>query len=94
MSSRLSREKVNHLSHLLVDWLNQQEILLDPAAKNEARLKVVEILGEQLRYFEEIEERAHKKLAQQKTVAFGSTQYDVLFQRYCEEEFAKLDRPG
>jgi hypothetical protein len=90
--SKLSREKVNHLSHLLVDWLNQQEILLDPARKNEARLKVVELLNEQLRFFEEIEERARKKLAQQKTIAFGSVQYDVLFQRYCEEEFAKLDR--
>ncbi|HEX9637831.1 MAG TPA: DUF507 family protein [Acidobacteriota bacterium] len=93
MASKLSREKVNHLSHLLADWLNQQEILLDPAAKNDARLKIVDVMSEQLRQFEEIESRAHKKLAQQKNVAFGSTQYDVLFQRYCEEEFARLDRP-
>ena len=88
---RLSREKVNKLSHLVTEELvrlNNLEFIED---RNTIRLEIVKILNEELKKEETLDQEARKKIAsQKKTVPEGSLEWDILYRKYYAEEVKKL----
>jgi uncharacterized protein len=88
---RLSREKVNKLSHLITDELVKLEDLEFIEDRNTIRLEIVKILNEELKKEETIDQEARKKIAsQKKTVPEGSLEWDILYRKYYGEEVKKL----
>ena len=88
---RLSREKVNKLSHLVTDELVKLDELEFIEDRNTIRLEIVKILNEELKKEETIDQEARKKIAsQKKTVPEGSLEWDILYRKYYAEEVKKL----
>ena len=90
--TKISRDKVNKLSHVVVDLLASMKKeceLLKP--KNDVRLEALRILHEHLRAEEKLEERVRQKITSQKReIVEGSQEWDLLFRRYYGEEMKKL----
>lgn len=87
---RLSREKINHLSKLIVKYFDDEDLIIAGREVNDCRLAIVRYMTEEIRIFDKLEEVAREKLASQKTIREGTTQYEVLFNRYLTEEVEKL----
>ena len=88
---RLSREKVNKLSHLVTDELVRLDNLEFIEDRNTIRLEIVKILNEELKKEETLDQEARKKIAsQKKTVPEGSLEWDILYRKYYAEEVKKL----
>jgi hypothetical protein len=88
---RLSREKVNKLSHLVIDELVKLDNLEFIEDRNTIRLEIVKILNEELKREETLDQEARKKIAsQKKTVPEGSLEWDILYRKYYAEEVKKL----
>jgi hypothetical protein len=88
---RLSREKVNLLSHQITERLasiDEVEFIED---RNTIRLAVVDILNKWLKKEEEIDKAArHKIEAQKRTIPEGSAEWDILYRKYYEEEMRSI----
>jgi hypothetical protein len=93
MATRLSHERCVHLSHLFVNALEDEdsvEFLEDP---NDIRLKVLQILEQEMAREEEMEEGIRRKIAgQRRDIPEGSAEWDLLFRKYYEEEMKKIKR--
>ena len=88
---RLSREKVNKLSHLLAEELVKLDDIEFVEDRNTIRLEIVKILNEELKKEETLDQDARKKIAsQKKTVPEGSLEWDILYRKYYAEEVKKL----
>jgi hypothetical protein len=88
---RLSREKVNRLSHLVTEELVKLDNIEFIEDRNTIRLEIVKILNEELRREETLDQEARKKIAsQKKTVPEGSLEWDILYRKYYAEEVKKL----
>jgi len=88
---RLTREKINKLSHLVTDELAIMDDLEFIEDRNTIRLEVVKILNEELKKEETLDQEARKKIAsQKKTVPEGSLEWDILYRKYYAEEVKKL----
>ena len=84
---RLSREKVNKLSHLVTEELVRLDNLEFIEDRNTIRLEIVKILNEELKKEETLDQEARKKIAsQKKTVPEGSLEWDILYRKYYAEE--------
>ena len=88
---RLSHERCVHLSHLVVNLIeddDQVEILEDP---NDIRLKILQILEGEMTRQEEMEEGIRKRIAsQRRDIPEGSAEWEVLFRKYYEEEMRNI----
>jgi hypothetical protein len=88
---RLTREKVNLLSHQITERLasiDEVEFIED---RNTIRLAVVDILNKWLKKEEEIDKAArHKIEAQKRTIPEGSAEWDILYRKYYEEEMRSI----
>jgi len=88
---RLSREKVNKLSHLVTEELVKLDDIEFIEDRNTIRLEIVKILNEELKKEETLDQEARKKIAsQKKTVPEGSLEWDILYRKYYAEEVKKL----
>jgi hypothetical protein len=88
---RLSREKVNKLSHLVTEELVKLEDIEFIEDRNTIRLEIVKIVNEELKKEETLDQEARKKIAsQKKTVPEGSLEWDILYRKYYAEEVKKL----
>ena len=88
---RLSREKVNKLSHLVTEELVKLDGVEFIEDRNTIRLEIVKILNEELKKEETLDQEARKKIAsQKKTVPEGSLEWDILYRKYYAEEVKKL----
>ena len=88
---RLSREKVNKLSHLVTEELVRLDNLEFIEDRNTIRLEIVKIINEELKKEEALDQEARKKIAsQKKTVPEGSLEWDILYRKYYAEEVKKL----
>jgi len=87
---RLSRAKINHLSHILIKALEDHpsvELLKD---SNFVRLDIVRIITRELKIEDEIDEIVRKKLASySRRILEGSSEWEVLYQKMFEEELAR-----
>jgi hypothetical protein len=84
---RLTREKVNLLSHEIAEKLaslDQVEFIED---RNTIRLAVVDILTRWLKKEEEVDRGARRKIESQKRgIPEGSAEWEILYRKYYEEE--------
>ena len=88
---RLSREKVNLLSHLVSDKLASIDAVDFIEDRNTIRLAVVDILMKWLKKEEEVDKAArHKIESQKRPIPEGSGEWDILYRKYYEEELRNI----
>jgi len=88
---RLSREKVNLLSHQVTEKLASIDALDFIEDRNTIRLAVVDTLMNWLRKEEEVDKAARLKIESQKrAIPEGSAEWEILFRKYYEEEMRNV----
>lgn len=88
---RLTREKVNLLSHQITERLASVDEIEFIEDRNTIRLAVVEILTKWLKKEEEIDKAArHKIESQKRAIPEGSGEWDILYRKYYEEEMRNM----
>jgi hypothetical protein len=93
MSLKLSRNKVNFLTKQIVDYIESNDDSDYLVEIGEVRLKTFHIIMDELRKFEQIEEKAKTRIeSQKKAVPYGSREWEILFRKFCAEELDKLGK--
>jgi len=88
---RLSREKINLLSHQVTEKLASIDALDFIEDRNTIRLAIVDILMKWLKKEEEMDKAARQKIENQKrTIPEGSAEWDILYRKYYEEEMRNM----
>jgi hypothetical protein len=88
---KLSRDKVNDLSHKLVSALRKSREFRVRKDPNELRLSIVREMTDLLQLEEKIDKAARQKIRTQKReITEGGEEYDLLHKRYYAEELKKL----
>ena len=84
---RLTREKVNVLSHTVAETLASIDAVEFIEDRNTIRLAIVEILNKWLQQEAEIDKAArHKIESQKRNIPEGSAEWEILYRKYYEEE--------
>ena len=90
-SMKLSRDKVNDLSHKIVTALRKSREFRVRKDQNELRLAIVKEMTDVLQLEERVDRSARAKIRTQKRdIAEGGEEYDILHKRYYAEELKKL----
>ena len=88
---RLSREKVNLLSHQITEKLASIDAVEFIEDRNTIRLAVVDTLMKWLRKEEEVDKAARQKIETQKrAIPEGSAEWEILYRKYYEEEMRNV----
>lgn len=88
---KLSRDKVNDISHKIVTALRKSREFRVKKDPNEVRLEVVRNMTELLTAEEKVDRAARTKIRTQKRdIPEGSEEWDLLLRRYYAEELKKL----
>jgi hypothetical protein len=88
---KLSREKINELSHKILIAMRKSRDFRLRRDTNELRLGVVRELTELLKLEDRVDHAARLKIKSQKReITEGGEEYDVLHRRYYAEELKKL----
>ena len=89
---RLSRDKVNLLSHQVTDKLADTAEVEFIEDRNTIRLAVVDILMKWLKKEEDIDKAArHKIESQKRAIPEGSAEWEILYRKYYEEEIRTIE---
>jgi hypothetical protein len=86
---KLSRDKVMHISHLILNYLNNDEEVEFFADPQEIRTQIFQMISDEMRADEAIDALVRRKLETQKKYQEGSDDWDVMYRKYYEEEAAK-----
>jgi hypothetical protein len=90
---KLSREKIVHLSHLVLNHLNQDEGVEFFADPQEIRQDVFKLIADEVKADEAIDALVRRKIESQKrAIVEGSDEWEVLYRKYYEEEAARHRR--
>ena len=93
MSLKLSRNKVNSLSKLIIDYIENNEELDYVEDIGNIRFKIFHLIMDELKIFEQIELKAKERIKSQKrSVPEGSREWEILFRKYSTEELSKLGK--
>ena len=88
---RLTREKVNLLSHQITEKLASIDAVEFVEDRNTIRLAVVDVLTKWLKREEEIDKAARYKIeAQKRAIPEGSAEWEILYRKYYEEEMRNI----
>ena len=88
---KLSRDKVNELSHKIVAALRHSRDFRVRKKTNELRLALVKEMTDVLQIEEKVDRAARAKIRTQKReITEGGEEYDILHKRYYAEELKKL----
>jgi len=88
---KLSRDKINDISHKLVAALRKSHEVRVKRDANEVRLEMVREITELLHAEEKVDRAAKLKIRSQKReIAEGTEEWDLLHRRYYAEELKKL----
>jgi hypothetical protein len=88
---RLSRDKVNLLSHQITETLASLDEVEFIEDRNTIRLAVIDILTKWLKKEEEVDKAARHKIESQKRgIPEGSAEWDILYRKYYEEEMRSI----
>ena len=87
---KLSRERVLNLSHLILRYMDSEDSLEYFDEPQEIRQTIVQIITGEMRADEMIDALVRRKIESQKrSIPEGSSEWDVLYRKYFEEEVAK-----
>src|SRR5579863_5864729 len=88
---KLSRDRVNEISHKLVSGMRKSREFRVRRDPNELRLAIVREMTDLLQLEERIDKAARQKIRTQKReITEGGDEYDLLHRRYYAEELKKL----
>ncbi len=88
---KLSRDKVNDLSHKIVIALRKSRDFRVRKDQNDIRLALVKEITDVLQIEDRVDKAARAKIRTQKReIAEGGEEYDILHKRYYAEELKKL----
>ena len=88
---KLSRDKINDISHKLIASMRKSRDLRLKKQPNDVRLELVRNISELLMAEDRVDREARKKIRTQKReIAEGSEEWDLLHRRYYAEELRKL----
>ena len=87
---RLSREKINHLSKLILNGFMQDDRIEYYCDENDLRLEIVNILRNELAVEEEIDDAVRKTLeSYSKDIREGTDEWEILYNKHYHEENKK-----
>jgi len=90
---KLSREKINHLSHLITNGFLEDENIEIFKADNDIRLEIVRVITEELMLEEEVDNKVRDMLSRYKQKLLeGSREWEIIYQKTYEEEMNKKKR--
>ncbi len=90
---KLSRERCVHLSHQAINALEDDDRVDFLHDTNEVRLRILRILEHEMAREDEIEETVRRKISSQKRdIPVGSSEWEILYRKYYEEEVNKVRR--
>ncbi len=93
MTLRLSREKINYLSRIILNSLFENDQVEFLEESNEIRLSVVKSIEEELKLYNLIDKKAIEKIqSQKKPIEEGSREWEILYRKYYNEEISKLGK--
>jgi len=88
---KLSRDKINDLSHKIVAALRKSRDFRLKRDPNDVRLELVKIMTELLQTEEKVDRAARTKIRTQKReISEGTEEWELLHKRYYAEELKKL----
>jgi hypothetical protein len=88
---KLSRDKINDISHKLVTALRKSHEVRLKRDANEIRLELVREITELLHVEERVDRASRQKIrSQKKEITEGTEEWDLLHRRYYAEELKKL----
>lgn len=84
---KLSREKMIRLSHLVLDHLNHNDAVEFFDDLQAIRQDIFRMIEAEMRTDEQLDALARRKIESQKrTISEGSSEWDILYRKYYEEE--------
>ena len=87
---KLSRDKVVHLSHLILNLLNEDEDVEFFAEPQEIRGDVFKLISDEMKADEAIDALVRRKIESQKRpIVEGSEEWEILYRKYYEEEVSR-----
>ena len=86
---KLSRERVLHISRLIMGYLDQDDAVEYFEDPNEIRQQIVKMIEAEMKADEMIDALVRRKLETQKRIIEGSDEWDVLYRKYHEDEVSK-----
>ena len=87
---RLSRDKTIRLSHLILNYMNQDENVEFFADPQQIRQHIIHLISEEMKVDEAIDALVRRKIESQKrAIVEGSDEWDVVYRKYFEEEAAR-----
>ena len=83
---RISREKVNHISKIIIDDLEKREDFDYKAELNEVRLEITHVMNEYLKIEDQADENARKVCASySRKLREGTDEWDILYNKHYED---------
>jgi hypothetical protein len=90
-SMKLSRDKINDISHKIVAALRKSRDFRLKRDPNDVRLELLKVMTEILQTEDKVDKAARTKIrTQKKEIAEGTEEWDLLHKRYYAEELKKL----
>src|ERR1700747_3425988 len=90
-SMKLSRDKINDISHKIVATVRKSRDFRLKRDPNDVRLELVKIITDLLQTEEKVDRAARTKIRTQKReISEGTEEWDLLHRRYYAEELKKL----
>ncbi|MBI5097838.1 MAG: DUF507 family protein [Nitrospirae bacterium] len=90
---RLSDDKISHLTHVVLKGLIEKKALTFLAEDSAIRREIKRILVKELKLAESIDESIRKKLqSYSKKIPEGTSEWEVLYHKFFQEESAKKGR--
>ena len=87
---RISREKVNHISKVIVNDLEKRDDFDYKTELNEVRLEITHVMNEYLKIEDRADESARKVCASySRKLREGTDEWDVLYNKHYEEHLSK-----
>lgn len=90
---RLSDDKINHLTHVTLKGLLDKKVLTPLTEDSAIRREIKRVIVKELKLADSMDETIRKKLrSYSKKIPEGSPEWDLLYQRFLQEESAKKGR--
>ena len=87
---RISREKVNHISKMIVTDLVKRDDFDYKTELNDVRLEITHVINEYLKIEDTADEEARKVCASySRKMREGTDEWDILYNRHYEEYMSK-----
>ena len=87
---KLSRPKMVHLSHVVVEGLEKHPDVLLIHDRNDVRLRIFDLILEEAKADAEMDATARKKISSMsRPIPEGSEEWEVLYRQYYREEIEK-----